>query len=117
VRTASKKSQILKKKKPKSQSIFLTLTTSKKAKFVKFGVKKANLATLAYSTILSHKGTCNRPLFVHSLNSLPAWGIRSGWQAAAWQLLFFSLDLGFFCFPGVLGFFLKIWILFTLVKF
>jgi len=50
VRTATKKSQTLKKKKPKSQTIFLTPTTSKKAKFVKFGVKKANLATLLHET-------------------------------------------------------------------
>ena len=34
------------KKKPKSQTIFLTPTASKKAKFVKFGVERANLATL-----------------------------------------------------------------------
>jgi len=33
-------------KKPKCQTIFLKPNASKKAKFVKFGVKKANLATL-----------------------------------------------------------------------
>jgi len=32
--------------KRKSQTIFLTPTACKKAKFVKFGVNKANLATL-----------------------------------------------------------------------
>jgi len=32
--------------KKKRQTIFLTPTASTKAKFVKFGVKKANLATL-----------------------------------------------------------------------
>jgi len=37
-------------KKPKSQTIFfdMTPTTFKKAKFVKFDVRKANLATLEY---------------------------------------------------------------------
>jgi len=39
----------IEEKKPKSQAFFLTPTTSKKAKFVKFGVKKANLATLVSS--------------------------------------------------------------------
>jgi len=39
---------------------------------------------MAYSITLSHKATCNRPLFVHSKNSLPAWeseadGLSSGW--------------------------------------
>jgi len=34
--------------KRKNQTIFLTATVSKKAKFVKFGVKKANLANLAH---------------------------------------------------------------------
>jgi len=42
------KSQILKKKKPKSQTIFWCQRPVKKSKFVKFGVKKANLATLIY---------------------------------------------------------------------
>jgi len=37
------KSQILKRK---NQTIFVTQIPSKKTKFVKFGVKKANLATL-----------------------------------------------------------------------
>jgi len=36
----------IKEKKTKSQTIFLTPTASKKAKFVKYDVKKANLATL-----------------------------------------------------------------------
>jgi len=47
----------IEKKKPKSQTIFLTPTASQKAKFVKFGVKKGNLATLnglAYFAIQIH---------------------------------------------------------------
>ena len=40
------KSQILKGKRQKAKPSFLTPSVSKKAKFVKFGVKKANLATL-----------------------------------------------------------------------
>ena len=45
------------KKKPKSQTIFfdMTPTTFKKAKFVKFDVRKANLATLEYLSWLSGK--------------------------------------------------------------
>jgi len=39
----------MEKKKPKIQRIFLTPTTCKKAKFVKFGVKKSILATLSLS--------------------------------------------------------------------
>jgi len=36
----------LKRKSQKAKQFFLTPTASKKAKLVKFGVKKANLATL-----------------------------------------------------------------------
>jgi len=39
--------------KRKTQTFFLTRTASKKNKFVKFGIKKANLATLPQGKSLS----------------------------------------------------------------
>jgi len=67
VRTASKKSQILKKKKPKSQTIFLTPTTFKKTKYVKFGVKKANLATLLQA--MNGDALCSSLKYVYYLTN------------------------------------------------
>jgi len=46
------KSQILKKKKPKSQTIFLTAATSKKSQICDIWRQKANLATLSWGITL-----------------------------------------------------------------
>jgi len=48
VPTASKISQLLKRKSEKANQFFLTPAASKKAKYVKFGVKKANLQPCLY---------------------------------------------------------------------
>jgi len=59
VRTVSKKAKYCKEKAKKPNNYFLTPTAFKKAKFVKFGVKKANLATM-----LSDSQACELSHFV-----------------------------------------------------
>jgi len=49
--------------------MFLTTTASKKLKFVKFGVKKANLATLLFPFYFPHKKGVQESYLINSATS------------------------------------------------